>query len=137
MADISVTAASVQRTDTTTVLAGIAGATITAGQQLYKDSSDGNALKPGIATSAAASAVVGIAAHGASDGQPIRYYGRGDVTFNAVLTAGEVYVASASAAGGIAPVGDVTTGNFVTILGVATSTTNLKLGITASGVAAS
>lgn len=135
MADISVTPASVQRTDTTVVLSGIAGGTITAGQPLYKDAADANSLKAAVATSAATAAVVGIAAHGASDGQPIKYYGRGDVTFNAALTAGSVYVASAAAAGGIAPVGDMTTGNFVTILGVATSTTNLKLGITASGVA--
>lgn len=135
MADISVTASAVQRTDTTVVLSGIAGSTITAGQPLYKDAADANSLKAGIATAAATAAIVGVAAHGASDGQPIKYYGRGDVTYNAVLTVGTVYVASASAAGGIAPVSDMTTGNFVTILGVATSTTNLKLGITASGVA--
>lgn len=135
MADISITAASVLKTANTSIREGLAGATVTAGQPVYKDSNDDNALKPAIATSAAAGQAVGVALHGAADGQPLRYATAGNVTYNAVLAAGQVYCVSAAAAGGIAPVADMTTGNFVSILGVATSTTNLKLNITHSGVA--
>jgi len=51
-----------------------------------------------------------------------------------VMTVGEVYVVSATA-GGIAPVGDLTTGNYVTVLGVATTTSNLQLGTIYSATA--
>lgn len=134
MADVTVTAASVAPTATTSRNEGTAGATITAGQPLYKDSAASYTLKPAISTSVAASACVGIALHGASSGQPIAYATRGDVTFNAAFTQGIVYAVSAAAAGGIAPISDITTGDYPCILGVATSTTNLKLGITTAGV---
>lgn len=135
MADISVTAASVQKTANTSIKAGVAGATVTAGQPVYKDSADEDQLKPALATAAATAACVGIALNGAADGQPLRYATRGNLTFNAALAAGQTYVVSAAAAGGIAPVADMGTGNFVTVLGIGTSTTNLKLNINQSGVA--
>jgi hypothetical protein len=53
------------------------------------------------------------------------------LTFNAVLTAGTIYVQSATA-GGIAPAADLASGHHVTILGVATSTTNLEMCLTNS-----
>jgi len=45
-----------------------------------------------------------------------------------------VYCVSTTA-GGIAPVGDLTSGNYVTVLGVATTTSSLKLGLNASATA--
>lgn len=135
MADISVTASAVQKTSTTTVRKGVAGGTVTAGQPIYKDSTDNNDLKPAQADTAAKSKAIGVALHGASDGQPLEYATRGDVTFNAVLTVGQVYVVSDAAAGGIAPVADLASGDYPTLLGVATTTTNLKLGILAAEVA--
>lgn len=134
MADVSVTAASVVKTDDTGVSQGIAGGTVTAGQPLYKDSTDSNKLKPAIATGVATSTVVGIALHGASTDQPLQYATRGNLTFNAAFTVGTTYVLSASAAGGIAPVTDLTSGNYPTTLGIATTTSNLKLGVNASGI---
>ena len=50
------------------------------------------------------------------------------------MTAGAVYVVSANA-GGIAPVADLGSGDYVTLLGIATSTTNLKLSISVSATA--
>jgi len=58
----------------------------------------------------------------------------GNLTISAVMTVGEVYVVSATA-GGIAPVGDLVTGNYVTVLGVATTTSNLQLGTIYSATA--
>ena len=51
-----------------------------------------------------------------------------------ILAIGQVYIVGA-AAGGIAPEADAAVGNFVTVLGVATTTSNLKLGLLISGVA--
>lgn len=127
MADISITAASVIKTASTLEREGIAGGTITAGMPLYIDSADANALKPAQADAATTDDVAGIALHGASDGQPIKFAVGGDLTLNAVLTAGTVYVLSANAAGGVAPWADLGSGDYVTIVGVATSTTNLTI----------
>lgn len=133
MADISVTATSVLKGTNAKTGRGIAGATVTAGQPIYRDSSDNNELKPADANASDATAtVIGIALHGSSDGQPLEYITEGNLTFNAVLTSGTVYVASATA-GGIAPVADLTTGWRTTILGVGTSTTNMYLSIFPSG----
>jgi hypothetical protein len=134
MADISVTAASVQKTSSTLWALGVAGGTITAGQPVYADATASSKLKAADADVLATSKAVGIALHGASDGQPLQYATGGTLTFNAVLAAGQVYVASTNA-GGIAPVADMGSGDFVTVLGIGVSTTLLKIGIIQSAVA--
>jgi hypothetical protein len=134
VADVSVTAASVVKTASTAIRAGIAGATITAGQPIYLDSTASNKAKPADADALATAAVVGIALNSASDGQPIDYATAGNVTYNSAFTVGQVYVASTNA-GGIAPYADLGSGDYVTILGVATTATNLKLSINQSGIA--
>ena len=134
MADVSVTAASVLKTSSTSVVMGVAGATVTAGQPIYQDASDSLKLKPTDADVLASSQSVGIALHGAASGQPLQYAVAGNLTFNAGFTVGQVYVCSVNA-GGIAPYADLATGDFVTVLGVATTTSNLKMGIVYSGIA--
>ena len=134
MADISVTAASIQKTTSTLWALGIAGATVTAGQPVYADATDSGKLKLADADVLATSKAVGIALHGAASGQPLQYATGGTLTFNAALTAGEVYVVSTTA-GGIAPAADMGSGDFVTVLGIGTSTTVLKIGIIQSAVA--
>ena len=81
---------------------------------------------------AATAAAIGIALHGAAAGQPLAVQRSGVINLGATLVVGETYVVSATA-GAIAPIGDLTTGKFVTILGVATSAANCQLGIIASG----
>jgi len=136
MADISVTASSVKAANTNTVIArGTAGGTITAGQALYVDTVTGKLL-PAVSTNQTqANNVAGIALHGASLDQPIAYAVSGDVTFNAVLTAAGVFVLG-GAAGGISPSADLdssTNTRYGVVLGIATSTTNLRMGIIMSG----
>lgn len=129
MADISVTAASVAAGSNCITQSGTAGASITAGQTLYIDTANSNVLKLADADlSSLGATVAGISLHAAASGQPITYAVAGNMTFNAVLTAGKVYVNSATA-GGIAPVADLTTNWRTSVLGVATTTTNLVLKI--------
>lgn len=134
MSDISVTAANVLQGADARVEAGVFGATITAGQVCYLDSSDG---KYKLADHDSATAAVrrprAIALCGGSNGQPGVFQLSGDITIGATLTAGTTYCLSGTA-GGICPQADVTTGDDVVILGVAKSTSVLHLDIQISGV---
>lgn len=139
MTDLTITAASVLKGSNATTEQGIAGATITAGQVVYHDqTTTGKWL---LADADAASAAVrgsgklGIALNGAADGQPLQVLRSGDITIGATMTAGAVYHLSATA-GGIAPVADLTTGDYYVLLGVASSTSVLKFAPQYSGVAA-
>lgn len=136
MADISVTAANVLMGSNAATEQGIAGATITAGQVVYRDSSD---QKYKLADTNGASAAIrtprGIALNGASDGQPLMIQRSGDITIGATLTAGVTYYLS-DTAGGIYPLADVSAGDYYTIIGIAKSTTVLALGFNYSGVSA-
>ncbi len=131
MADISVTATSVKKvtgtTNDTRTVNATAGGTLTAGQTVYKDSSDSNSIKAADANgSAATAAVVGIALHAAADDQPIEYANGGYLDFNAVLTPALIYINSTTA-GGIAPHSDVAAGNYTTVVGIGVSTTRMLL----------
>ncbi len=136
MADISVTASAVAKGANAQITTGVAGASITAGMALYIDTANGNVLKPSdVNLSLLASTIAGIALHASLTGQPIAYLVGGPLTFNAVLTAGKVYIASATdGAGGIALVADLTTGWYTSVLGYALSTTVLQVGIINTGV---
>lgn len=135
MADLSITAANVAQLTggKSARTTGIAGATITAGMPVYRIAATG---KLGIAanTSAVLAEVVGIALHGASDGQPLTYQHRGTINPGATVAVGMPYFLSA--AGLISPVNDATTADFMTYLGMGITASILELGIQASGVAA-
>lgn len=130
MAEISVTASAI-RGETSGMVRGTAGASITAGQTLYLDSS--NLLQLADANNTSADEIVGIALHASAANQPLVYARSGNVTFNAALTAGVFYVVGTTA-GSIAPISDATTGWRVLKLGYASSTTNLVLEMTDTGV---
>ncbi|WP_127524581.1 hypothetical protein [Mesorhizobium sp. Z1-4] len=133
MTDISVTAASVVAGTNAVTENGRAGATITAGQVVYKDASDGKfKLADSDSGTAAVKVAYGIALNGAADGQPLSVAKKGDVTFNAVLTAGTAYYLSETA-GGIQPQADVASEDVI-FLGLAKSTTVLALDIQIPGV---
>lgn len=137
MADLSITAANVIKGSNATVKPGIAGATITAGQAVYLDTSDGKwKLADADAATAAerGGADIGIALNGASDGQPIDVQVKGLITIGATLTAGAGYYLS-DTPGGICLVADVTGGDYIVLLGLANSTSELALDVQYSGVA--
>lgn len=134
MADISITAANVLPGANARTEHGTFGATITQGQAVYRDSSDGK-YKLADTDSATAEVKVprGIALNAGSNGQPATIQISGDITIGATLTAGTAYYLS-PVAGGIAPLADVAIGDDYTLLGLAKSTTVLALDIQVSGV---
>lgn len=134
MADLSVTAASCVPVAPYTLKYGIAGATITAGKPLYLDSAtntwklaDSNGASDEIRKATA------LALTGSSAGQPVAYMTEGDVTLGATMTAGVAYYLS-DTAGGICPVADLGAGEYPCLIGIANSTTVLRLGFNYSGV---
>jgi len=134
MADLSITASAVIASGNSTIENGTAGATITAGQVVYKEASSGKfKLADSNSATSEAKTAYGIALNGASDGQPLAVIRSGDLTINAVLTAGAAYYLSETA-GGIQPVADLGTGEYVGLIGVAKSTTVLSVRIVTPGV---
>lgn len=128
MADISVTASAVvpgSNAVTQDYIAGAGG--VTAGQPVYQQASSSTVL-PADADSATAEVrtPVGIAVNTAAAGQPVKVQKSGNLTLNAALTAGRIYILSANA-GMIAPHTDLTTNWYPVILGTATSATVLKM----------
>lgn len=134
MADISITPANVVPGVDATIRQGTAGATITAGQIVYLDPTDNRyKLADADSATAAARSPAGIALHGASAGQPLQIIESGTVTIGGTLSGGVAYYVSKTA-GGIAPVADITgTGTYPTIIGIAASTTVLRVARVESG----
>lgn len=133
MADLVITPANVLEGNQARKQSKTAGANITQGDSVYVDSVDQlqAALK---AVDAASAAAVGIALNSAEAGQPCTFQSGGEIDVGATLVVGETYVVGA-AAGGIAPVADVISTEFSTILGIATAAGVLKMGVLQSGVA--
>ena len=114
---------------------GIAGASITAGQLLYEDTSDSNKLKLADANGAALlRSIKGVSLHGATSGQPITYQFGGNYNPGATVTVGIVYVLASDTAGGVAPISDLTSNDYVSILGIATTASNIRIQINNTGV---
>jgi hypothetical protein len=135
MSDLSITAASVKQGDGAVTVVGTAGETITAGQNVYKSSTTNKWMKADSnSATAEARTPTGIALNGAALDQPVTVQKSGKVTIGATLTAGVAYYQS-DTAGGICPVADVGSGEYATVIGIATSTTELAIDFVASGVA--
>ncbi|MEF2549998.1 hypothetical protein VQ042_01295 [Aurantimonas sp. A2-1-M11] len=135
MVDITVTASSVVAGSNASVERGTAGVAITAGQVVYKNATTSKyELADNDSATAAVRAPVGIALHGAALNQPLAVQKAGDITIGATLTAGVAYYLSATP-GGICPVADIASGDYVVLMGLAKSTTVLAIDIQASGVA--
>ena len=135
MADLSITAASVLAGSGATTEPGSLGATITSGQVIYKDTADSLfKLADNNSATAAARSPYGIALNGGATGQPCKVLREGDITIGSTLTAGVTYYLS-DTPGGICPVADLASGEYPTIIGIAISTTVLRVKIQSSGVA--
>jgi len=131
MADLSVTPASCVPGSDARTQQGIAGETITAGMAVYKAAATGKWMK----ADAEAHTALGIALTGSSLNQPIVVQTGGDLTLGATLTANTPYFLSGATAGGICPIADVGTGEYLQEIGIAISTTVLRLTLTSTGVA--
>jgi len=136
MADVSFTAASILKGANAVTETGLAGETITAGLAVYKKASDSRYWIASTVTSAATAAAAGYALNGAAAGQPLEVQTDGDMTCDNITlaVAGSVYVLSA--AGETAPHGDLAADDWITIMGVALSTTSLRLAVASTSVQA-
>ena len=133
MADISITAANVVPSEGYSFLDGICGATIPAGDVAYTSATTGKWLLADNNDTALKAAVTGIALTSGVDTQPQRLINSGTLAVGSILTVGTVYCLSSNA-GKICPYADLDSGDYVTILGVATSATTLRVAIRASGI---
>jgi hypothetical protein len=131
LADISITVANVVKQTGATTEAGTAGATITAGQTLYKDTADNDLMKLYDADSGTVvvRTLAGVALHAALSGQPIRWLTAGNITIGGTVAPGRVYVGS-DTPGGIMPEEDLETGDYCSILGYGVNATTIFVDIT-------
>lgn len=136
MADLTITAANVVKGNGAKILSGTYGATVTAGQAVYADPADNGRFKPADSDSATAAVrtPVGIALNSGSTGQPADIQTEGRISIGGTVVVGTIYVLSATA-GGIAPAADLVTGDYVSVLGIGVSASQIDLNIHRSGVA--
>jgi len=133
MADLTITSTSVIPGSGSNKRKGTAGATITAGQVIYKDNVD-NKMKLADANNTIITAKArGIALCDAALDQPIIFQSIGTIDIGATVVVGEIYCLSVNA-GSICPEGDLVSTNYVTVLGIGTTTNNIKLCINISNV---
>jgi len=133
MANLTITAASVGiASGTADVRAVQVGESVTHGQPLYFSA---NKYYKCDATSAT-KANCGVISLGtaSTDGWVLALFPGGEYIVGATLTVGMTYVISATS-GAIAPIGDLASTNFPTILGTAKTTTTLRFNPDPSGVA--
>lgn len=111
--------------------------TITSGQMVYLAAANGNkaTLADSDTGTAAPAEAIGIACTDSGIGEPVSVALFGNtVTFaSAILTKGTVYYLS-NTAGGICPFADLGAADYVTLVGVATSTTVMRLLCIATGI---
>lgn len=133
MTDLVITAANVLASGQATLETGVAGATVTAGQPVYKEAVT-NLFKLSDSNAAGLNSVYGIALHGSLANQPLVVV-KNDPSYTpgATLVAGTGYYLSETP-GGIQPVADLAAGETVILLGIAISTTKMNLNIFAPGV---
>ena len=133
MAAITVTPANVGFGEETVVFQiGQAGEAITQGQSLYRSSSNNKLYKADANDTAAKAVVVGIALTPASTDGYFLFAESGLVNVGATLAVGTLY-AVGQTAGSIVPVADLTTNDYVTYIGTATTTALLDVAIHVTG----
>ena len=135
MAALSITATAVVAGSNAVRDVGTAGETIAAGQPVYYDATTAKwKLADTNSATAAARVATAIALNGAAVNQPVSLHKSGDLTMNAVLTAGVAYYLGGTA-GSSVPVADLTTGDYTQVIGIAKSTTVLAVDFQSAGVA--
>lgn len=132
MATLTQTAANVAAGTGAKATTGTSGGTIAAGMPVYIDTGDDNKIKACQSTTTELQAAAeGIALNSAASGQPITYQTEGEINLGATLAAGAILTVDDSAAGAISnAIADISSANFVTVLGVAKSSSSMLIGIT-------
>jgi len=94
---------------------------------IYKDATTNQLLNADANGSAETAEVIGIALNAASLGQPLRVQTAGVISIGGTVVLATIYILGA--AGGIAPAADLASGWYTSVIGVAISATQLRLGI--------
>lgn len=136
MADIAITAANVVASGTGQGrVSGTAGEAIAAGKNMYLDPvSKKWMLADSNSATAAARHAGAVAANSAAANQPINGFSSGAVVIGGTLVANTPYFLS-DTPGGLCPIADVGTGEYLCQIGIAISTTVLQIEIQFTGVA--
>lgn len=138
MANLTITVGNVIAASTASKASGLAGETITAGMPVYTHT-DGLFYKADTDTALHAAAT-GISLHAASANQPLQIITSGALTLGSILTKGSLIYLSVDVGimnqltDGDSPDGFLTTNDFRTVLGTATSATVMNVAIIQSGV---
>lgn len=136
MVDITVTATSVVKSTGAQVYTGTLGETVTAGQSVYLKTSTGlwmKAQSDGTAEESGYGTLCGIALNGGAINQPVVVQFSGRITIGATVAIGTIYCVS-DTAGGIIPMGDLSSSEYTTVLGTAVTTGIIEMSVLASGV---
>lgn len=135
MADLVITAANVLAGAGAIKQSGAALEAVTAGKGAYFDPVTKKfGLWDSNSPTAAVRKMAGIFLNGAGVNQPVVVQSAGRINLGATLVAGEVYFQSETP-GGIQPYADLASGEYVGLLGVAVSTSELELHIKSFAVA--
>jgi hypothetical protein len=135
MADLTITAASVVKGANAKTEIGTFGGTVAAGKSVYLDPTDKKfKLADADSATAAVRTTRGIALNSGDNNQPAVIQTSGLITIGATVVVGTIYVQS-DVAGGIRPAADNGSGDFVTVIGIGVSASQIDLNIHASGVA--
>lgn len=130
--DLSITAANVAYSSGGVNKDYNAGEAFTAGQVVYVKTSNNKWYKAqcdGTAEEAGSATIFGIALNTGVASQPAVVQTSGIITAGGTVTVGKVYVISA-AAGGIAPIDDITTSTqYVTIVGIGATASTIDMSI--------
>jgi len=131
MADVVITAGNVLKGTTNTVENGTAGETITAGQTVYKKSTDSLYYKAdcdavAVAANDEIKEFYGIALNSCAANQALQVQRTGDINIGGAVVAGTMYHLSATA-GGICPEADLLATDWIVVIGIATSTSVIHM----------
>lgn len=133
MTDIVITSTAVLAGTNAATETRTAAAAIAAGEVVYLDAAGKYNLADTDSATAIARKPRGIALNSGAAGQPVTIARSGDVTLGAVLSKAVAYYLSGTP-GKIAPVADVAAGDYVSIVGMAISTSVLRVDIQAPDV---
>ncbi len=133
MADLSITAADVVAGANAQIGRGTAGATIAAGELIYRHATNKTLLLADANSASSTVTVEGMALHAATANQPVAWVADGDVTVGNILTVAATYILSANA-GKVCPVADLASGSWLSLVGFGKSATVLTIKRVNSGV---
>jgi hypothetical protein len=119
MADLTINSSNVEASSDSRRVTGIAAVSISAGQALYRDATGSYRLA--LASTLEESKFEGIALCAAEPGQPVvlAWYDPDLDIGHSSLTKAQIYCVSSNAAGAVAPIGDLTAGDYVAVVGIA------------------